>query len=163
MSPRLSPEVVAMIRASTETGGALAKRLGIARQTVSKIRTGKTHQGNSNNDNDDAPAREEIVRQVLNQPPDLSLSQITELTGMDRETIRRIRLGLKHADVLPHLPRLTSEQMHRRCWNCVQWELGTGPGGADRWGKCQLGIPEATESQTWARGCGAYAPMEQQP
>jgi transcriptional regulator with XRE-family HTH domain len=150
VSAHLPPEVVASVRASTESGAAIARRLGIARQTVSKIRTGKTHQGEGR------PTREATVRTVLSQPPDLSFAQISELTGIHRDTVRRIRLGLIYADVLPEIARMTLEESRRQCSGCVQWDGPVGPGGSDRYGSCKLGIPEATETQTWARGCGAY-------
>jgi hypothetical protein len=147
----LSPELVAEIFSSTETGGAIARRTGIPRQTVSKIRTGKLH---ANNDSRLTP--EEMVLRVLSQPPDWSLAQIAAATGIKPDAARRIRLGLRYPDVLPHLPRMTLEESRRQCSGCVQWEGPVGPGGSDRYGSCKLGIPEATETQTWARGCGAY-------
>ena len=105
-----------------------------------------------------SPARqEEMVRAVLTMPPDWSLSQISAATGIDRDTARKIRLGIRYRDVLPELSRMTLEESRRQCQNCVQWDGPIGAGGADRYGRCHLGIPEATESQTWARGCGAYA------
>ena len=151
MTDRLSPEIVAEIRSSSETGGAIGRRLGIARQTVSKIRTGKIHQ-----DLDDRLTPEEMVRRVLSQPPDLSLAQIAELTGIKPDAARRIRLGIRYPDVLPDLPRMTLEESRRRCQNCVQWDAPSGSGREHRYGSCNLGIEEATETQTWARGCGAY-------
>ena len=151
MTARLSPEIVAAIRSSPETGNAIARRLGIARQTVSKIRCGKTHQ------NDDGRlSPEEMVRRVLTQPPDWSLSQIAESTGIEREAARKIRLGIRFPKVLPELPRMTLEESNRRCSNCVQWVPPAGSGRLHRYGRCHLGIEEATETQTWARGCGAY-------
>ena len=78
MTAHLSPEVVAFIRSSPETGAALARQFGIARQTVTKIRTGKTHTDTSR------PSRESTVRLILGQPPNLSLAEISELTGIDR-------------------------------------------------------------------------------
>jgi len=38
----------------------------------------------------------------------------------------------------------------------VQWDAPSGSGREHRYGSCNLGIAEATETQTWARGCGAY-------
>jgi hypothetical protein len=107
--------------------------------------------------------QEAMVRAVLTLPPDWSLSQIAEATGIDRDTAGRIRRGVRYPGVLPHLRRMTLEETRRHCWDCVQWEFGIGPGGSDRWGRCHLGIPEATESQTFARGCGAYSPGEKLP
>ena len=153
MTARLSPEIVAAIRSSPETGNAIAKRLGICRQTVSKIRTGKTHQ-----DDDDRLTPEQMVRLVLSQPPHLSLSQVAELTGVERYAARKIRLGLRYGNVLPELPRMTLEESRRRCSGCVQWDPPAGSGHKNRYGSCGLGHEEATETQTWARGCGAYKP-----
>ena len=104
--------------------------------------------------------QEAMVRAVLTMPPDWSLSQISAATGIDRDACGRIRRGLRYPDVLPHLRRMTLEETQRHCWQCVQWDGPIGTGGADRYGRCHLGIPEATESQTWARGCGAYAARE---
>ena len=154
----LSPEIVAEIRSSPETGGAIGRRLGIARQTVSKIRTGKTHQ-----DIDDRLTPEEMVRRVLSQPPHLSLAQIAELTGIKADAARMIRLGIRFRDVLPELPRMTLEESRRRCQNCVQWVPPDNSGRLHRYGRCHLGIEEATETQTWARGCGAYSPANGLP
>ena len=154
MSRHLAPEVVAAIRSSPESGAAIARRLGIARQTVTKIRLGKTHLNDK--DKPGAEKRVEMVRAVLSQPPDMSLNDITELTGIDRDTVRRIRLGLRYADVLPELERMTAEESSRRCWACVQWVAPSGSGREHRYGRCHLGIQEATETQTWARGCGAF-------
>jgi hypothetical protein len=147
----LSPEIVAEILSSTETGGAIARRTGIPRQTVSKIRTGKLHA-----DNDSRLTPEEMVRRVLSQPPHLSPAQIAELTGIKPDAARRIRLGIRYRDVLPELPRMTLEESRRRCQNCVQWNPPAETGRANQYGSCDLGHVEATETQTWARGCGAY-------
>ena len=106
---------------------------------------------------------EEMVRGVLSQPPDWSLSQIAAATGIERDTARRIRLGIRYPDVLPELPRMTLEEFRRRCSSCVQWEGPVGPSGSDRYGSCKLGIPEARETQTWARGCGAYMAAKKMP
>jgi biotin operon repressor len=142
---------VAAIHASSESGAAIARRLGIARQTVTKIRTGKTHQ-----DDGSRLSPEEMVRLVLSQPPNWNLSQIAELTGISRDTVRKIRLGIRYPQVLSELPRMTAEESRRRCRGCVQWVPPSGTGREHRYGRCHLGIAEATETQTWARGCGAY-------
>jgi hypothetical protein len=118
---------------------------------VTKIRTGKTHLNDKNR-----TTREEMVRAVLSQPPDMSLADITERTGIDRDTARKIRLGLRYADLLPELDRMTVEESSRRCSGCVQWVPPSGKGREHRYGRCHLGIEEATETQTWARGCGAF-------
>jgi hypothetical protein len=97
-----------------------------------------------------------MVRLVLSQPPDWNLPQIAELTGIGRDTARKIRLGIRYPQVLPELPGMTAEESSRRCRGCVQWVPPSGTGRKHRYGRCHLGIAEATETQTWARGCGAY-------
>jgi hypothetical protein len=145
MTAPVSPEIVAAIRASTESGSVLARRLGIARQTVSKIRTGKTHSdpGKSNQ------ARESMVRAILSQSPALTHGDTAALAGVARNTARLVRLGLQWADVLPELPRLDPTTWAASCLQCKQWEADSE--------RCMLGIPECkSEGPTWARGCGAY-------
>jgi transcriptional regulator with XRE-family HTH domain len=141
----VSPEIVAAIRASTEPGSTIARRLGICRQTVSKIRTGKSHVGPS----ESLLAREAKVQAILNQSPALGHAEVAALAGVNRDTARRVRLGLKWADVLPELPRLDPTTWNASCLQCSQWEADGE--------RCMLGIPECrSEGPTWARGCGAY-------
>jgi len=154
----LPPEVVAEIRSSPESCGAIARRLGIARQTVQKIKAGKIHNGSNRGTTSEA-----TIRLVLEQPPDMSLADIAALVGVDKDTARKIRLGLRFANVAPEIPRMTLEESRRRCSNCVQWVQPHGTGREHRYGRCHLGIQEATETQTWARGCGAYAPAKELP
>jgi hypothetical protein len=145
MTAPVSPEIVAAIRASTEPGSTLARRLGICRQTVSKIRTGKSHAGPG----ESLSAREAKVQAILNQSPALGHTEVAALAGVNRDTARRVRLGLKWADVLPELPRLDPTAWNASCLQCAQWEADGE--------RCMLGIPECkSEGPTWARGCGAY-------
>ena len=145
MTVPLSPEIVAAIRASTEPGSTVARRLGICRQTVSKIRTGKSHASPG----ESRSAREATVRAILSQSPALTHGDAAALAGVGRNTARLVRLGLKWADVLPELPRLDPTTWKATCLQCTQWETDGG--------RCMLGIPECrSEGPTWARGCGAY-------
>jgi hypothetical protein len=145
MSAQLSPENVAAIRASTEPGSTIARRLGVCRQTVHKIRTGKSH----TNPGESSQTREATVRAVLSQSPALGHTEVAALAGVDRDTARRVRLGLKWADVLPELPRLDPATWAASCLQCKQWEADGE--------RCMLGIPECkSEGPTWARGCGAF-------
>lgn len=41
----LSPEDVRLILTSPESGGSLARRLGVTKQSISQIRAGRSHQG----------------------------------------------------------------------------------------------------------------------
>jgi hypothetical protein len=145
MTAHLPSEAVAAIRASTEPGPTIARRFGIARQTVHKIRTGKSHTSSG----ESRSAREAKVQAVLSQSPALGHAEAAALAGVDRDTARRVRLGLKWADVLPGLPRLDPTTWNASCLQCTQWETDGG--------RCMLGIPECrSEGPTWARGCGAY-------
>ena len=145
MTAQLSPEVVAAIRASAEPGSTIARRLGICRQTVSKIRTGKSH----TNPGESSQTREATVRAVLTQSPALGHTEAAALAGVGLDTARRVRLGLKWTDVLPELPRIDPATWRASCLQCSQWEAD-----GDR---CMLGIPECkSEGVAWARGCGAY-------
>ena len=145
MTVPLSSEIVAAIRASSESGSAIARRLGVCRQTISKIRTGKSH----TSPGESSQTREATVRAVLAQSPALGHTEVAALAGVDRDTARRVRLGLKWLDVLPELPRLDPATWAASCLQCTQWETDGG--------RCMLGIPECrSEGPTWARGCGAY-------
>jgi len=141
----LSPEIVAAIRASTESGSTIAKRLGICRQTVSRIRNGRSHA----DPGESSQARESTVRAILSQSPALTHGDTAALAGVGRNTARLVRLGFKWADVLPELPRLDPTTWNATCLQCTQWETDGG--------RCVLGIPECkSEGPTWARGCGAF-------
>ena len=145
MTAHLPAEAVAAIRASTEPGSTIARRFGIARQTVHKIRTGKSH----TSPGESRITREAKVQAVLTQSPALGHTEAAALAGVDRDTARRVRLGLKWADVLPELPRLDPATWAAICLQCKQWEADGE--------RCMLGIPECkSEGPTWARGCGAY-------
>ncbi len=149
----LPREIVELIRASTEPASALARQLGITKQTVSKIRHGQIHQ-------DNGQAREELVRSILSRSPLETHAAIAEQLGCHRETVRLVRFGRRWADVLPGLPRLDPATSGANCHLCCHWRQAQG----DDAGACSLGIPEAaTDGQLYARGCGAYHPAEAQP
>ena len=104
--------------------------------------------------------REEITRAVLDTPVEVAARAIGEKLSLKRETVRRIRVGLMWADVLPEIPRITTEQMALRCDQCLHWiEQPYRERDEDsdirRTGRCSLGIPEAC-SVLFARGCGAF-------
>ena len=85
---------------------------------------------------------------VLSQSPSMGHCETAALAGVDRDTVRRIRFGLKWTDVLPELPRIDPATWAAHCSDCVHWD-------AD--GRCMLGIPECkSEGGNWARGCAAF-------
>lgn len=149
----LSPDVVELIRTSAEPGSAIARRLGVSRQTVSKIRRGQIHQS-------DGDAREDLVRSILSRSPLETHAAIAEQLGCHRETVRLVRFGRRWADVAPDLERLDSAASGANCYLCCHWSQGPG----DDPGACTLGIPEAaTDGQLYARGCGAYLAQARKP
>ena len=88
------------------------------------------------------------VLAVLSQSPSLGHCETAALAGVDRDTVRRIRFGLKWDDVLPELPRIDPATWAAHCSDCVHWETD---------GRCMLGIPECkSEGGNWARGCAAF-------
>jgi hypothetical protein len=91
-------------------------------------------------------AKEAIVRAVLTAPPGMSNQATADATGCNRESVRRIRLGILWGDVLPRLPRFTAANYTARCTACVQWTGET----------CGLEIPEAAENPRYARECSAF-------
>ena len=86
-----------------------------------------------------------IVRAVLSAPPSQSNHALGQIVGVNRESVRRIRIGILWADVLPDLPRFTPARYAARCTSCSLWD-----------GVCGLGIPEAAENPRYARECSAY-------
>lgn len=84
--------------------------------------------------------REQIVRLCLTADPTTShveLSKAISAMGLtcSKETVRKIRVGIAWANLLPELPRGT-HNFGRRCWNCRFV--------SDDNSHCTLGIPEAT-------------------
>jgi hypothetical protein len=149
----LPREVVAEIRASAEPPVAIARRLGISRQTVAKVRSGQIHQ-------DNGQAREALVRNILSRSPLEAHAAIAERFGCNRETVRDVRFGLQWADVAQELERLDLAAYNgATCYRCIHGQ----PSGENR-GSCILGIPEsAIDGPLYARGCGAYLPEAQKP
>jgi transposase-like protein len=147
----LPPEVVAEIRASAEPVNAIARRLSVSKQTVSKIRSGQIHA-------DNGQARKALVRNILSRSPLETHAAIAERFGCHRETVRKIRLGLQWADVAPELERLDPAASGANCYLCCHWQQAKGGNS------CSLGIPEAAiDGPIYARGCGAYLPQVQKP
>lgn len=105
-----------------------------------------------------ADQREQCVRAILSFPAGVRHAVIAAQTGINRETVRRVRYGRLWAQVLPELARLEPETTLDRCQQCVQFIPCRSSVEGIRRGRCALGIPECvTEGPTWARGCGAFS------
>ena len=158
---KLTPGDVAFIRASTESGTALGRRFGVAKQTISQVRLGYTHQPRPPREDCKLHAKAEgrlvtsqqaeVVRAVLERSPTESHQAAAAALGLSRHTVRKIRFGLQWRDVLPELERLEERHSGAYCYRCCHWsEKGEG--------SCTLGFPEAAlEGQLAARGCGAFS------
>jgi hypothetical protein len=105
--------------------------------------------------------REELTREVLSAPIELSHQRLGMQLGINRTLVRQIRYGLAYSDVLPGIPRLEPDQPRRRCDQCVHWtaeftrKRNENMEDIRRLGFCTLGIPEA-ENMRFGRGCGAF-------
>lgn len=109
----------------------------------------------------DDDRREQLTRDVLNAPIELSHKRLGLQLGINRTLVRQIRYGLAYTDVLPDLMRLESDQPRRRCDQCVHWtaeftrKRNENQEDIRRQGFCTLGIPEA-DNLRYGRGCGAF-------
>jgi hypothetical protein len=106
--------------------------------------------------------REAIALAVLTAPVEIASAALAKQVGLTREMTRQIRLGLRYANVLPHLERLEPDAMVRTCQDCSLFHHQPGRqqsdngSGSRTYGRCSIGIPEAAESLHYARGCGAF-------
>lgn len=107
--------------------------------------------------------RTEITRIVLESPIEMSHQKIADKVGLQRETVRQIRYGIINADVAVELPRFAPNALNRRCSQCRFFlpENHRKREGANHipLPVCDLGIDES-RLLTYARGCGAFWPME---
>jgi hypothetical protein len=94
------------------------------------------------------PLTDDEIQQILTIL-DLSTARMGQRLGRSREIVRQVRLGLSHADRLPHIPRWSSEQSRQRtCDQCDQWL-----------GHCTLGHPDPEdEGLEFARECIDFLP-----
>ena len=110
----------------------------------------------------DDDKREQLTREVLSAPIELSHQRLGMQLGINRTLVRQIRYGLAYSDVLPGIPRLEPDQRRHRCDQCVHWtaeftrKRNENQEDIRRHGFCTLGIPEA-ENMRFGRGCGAFA------
>lgn len=113
--------------------------------------------------------RAKALRAILEAPPDVPHSTLGKRYHLHRETVRRFRIGVLWADVLPEMPRIPAEQMARTCLTCnifnhrVRFERNDHREKIKVLGDCTIGIPEARHHVKWARCCNAYIPTDSQP
>jgi len=105
--------------------------------------------------------REAIARIILLASPETTSQELAERCGIQRETARGIRFGHRYASVLPELPRADQATMLRTCSDCSLFDRRperVQADGIDKRiiGRCSIGIPEASASIRFARGCGAF-------
>ena len=107
--------------------------------------------------------REAMVRAILSAPIEMNHQTIAEQVGIGRENVRLIRIGLRHANLAPELPRIDPRHVTRKCTQCRHFihkksRTIDPKAGIDHksMGSCGLGIPEAYYL-AYARGCGAFA------
>jgi hypothetical protein len=112
--------------------------------------------------------RPEVLRAILEAPPDVTHSTLSKRFHLHRETVRRFRIGALWADVLPDLPRIPPEQVARTCLTCklfnhkVRFERNPHREKIKVLGDCTIEIPEARHHVKWARCCNAYVPDDSQ-
>ena len=105
--------------------------------------------------------QEAVCRTVLTAPIETTSAALAEQVGRSPEFVRMVRLGLRYANVLPDLERITPAAMTRTCVDCSLFHhqpgrmQNNGNPGARVCGVCTIGIPEA-ENISFARGCGAF-------
>jgi hypothetical protein len=106
--------------------------------------------------------RDEITRLVLTASVDEDNGDLAKRLGVSRETVRMIRSSQMYANCCPDLPRLEPGTMRRSCTHCLHFirERIRSSETIKRVGRCGLGLPEAMIATKFARGCGAYAPLE---
>ena len=100
------------------------------------------------------PCNDEIVLAVLSSPAEMSSAAIAKELGMNRETVRKIRIGETFSNLFPEFERLDVAQMSLSCVNCAFFLRKSK---YKSW--CDFGYPEATSTK-FARGCGAYLERE---
>ena len=105
--------------------------------------------------------QEKVCRAVLTAPIETTSAALAERVGRSREFVRQVRLGLRCANILPELERITPAAMTRTCVDCALFHYQPGRlqsnngSGSRVCGHCTIGVPEA-ENIHYARGCGAF-------
>jgi len=96
--------------------------------------------------------KEEHVRLALTRP-DLTDLEVAHCLGCSNETIRKIRCGIRHRDILPELLRYKERQRpqpnanKRNCTWCEHWAQS----------RCSFGFPDPlTEGLGFAADCDLY-------
>lgn len=106
---------------------------------------------------------EDRVRTVLEAPFSLTNAELSRRLGWTRESVRRIRVGILHPNILPDLPRQERERT-QKCWQCALANRnrrfnGGYHGEFHLW--CSLGYPESVDP-IYAVECPAFTRMARQ-
>jgi hypothetical protein len=92
------------------------------------------------------PLNEDVVRAILDNPPDRSHRSVAQDHGLTAFTVQRVRTGKRYAHIAPEFPRHPAEVFTRTCLTCKHRE-GKG---------CALGVPEGAVTTLFAPMCSAY-------
>lgn len=166
-----------------QTHEAVGAAAGVSRETARKVRYGLMYahlcpelerlergapeslrqmQMQMNTDRRTTEQRDELTRAVLTANVEIDNGELARRLGITRESVRMIRNGQMYATHCPELPRLVPGTMQRNCTHCVHFvrERIRRSETMKRVGRCGLGLPEALIATKFARGCGAFAPLE---
>ena len=102
--------------------------------------------------------KEERVEIVLTASLTLSHAALARQVGLNRESVRQIRIGKLYRTILPDLPRQERNVRTHRCWQCGLATTNQRPrGGTDREDRqwCSLGFPEGMDP-LYAAECPSF-------
>lgn len=97
--------------------------------------------------------KEKLVLQILTADSSVPHKVLAKCVNRSRETVRKIRHGKQWPDILPHLPRHSTNR-HQRCTDCKicdlkNWECSIGMAGS-------IG-EEGILNRRYAIDCAAYS------
>ena len=102
--------------------------------------------------------KEERVEIVLTASLAISHASLARQIGLNRESVRQIRIGKMYRSILPDLPRQEQNARANRCWHCRLATTNQLPrGGTDREDRqwCSLGFPEGMDPM-YATECPSF-------
>lgn len=101
----------------------------------------------------DEKEKEELVLQILSADSSVPHKLLAKRVNRSRETVRKIRYGKQWPDILPHLPRHSTNR-HYRCTDCNLCDL-------KNW-QCSIGMAgsigdDGILNRRYAIDCAAYS------